>query len=92
MKDTIMTIIIIVNVSFNCISAMPQILRLYNRKTSDDISKGSWVLYSITASLDTLYSFMIGDLGLIVYSFIDMIFNFTILGLTIYYRVRKDNQ
>lgn len=74
------------------ISYAPQLLKLIKTKKSEDISVGSWILWTISSICDAAYAILLGRYELIVASSSGLALNGLVLILTIYYGKRYNSE
>lgn len=72
------------------VSYIPQIVKTIQTKKADDLSKSSWTLWLLGASIWEIYAIVDGGLGLIVAQTIELISILTVLVLSIIYSTKKN--
>lgn len=72
------------------VSYFPQIVKILRTKKAEDLSKASWVLWSISSIADFTYSILFGRVELIIASGSEFALNFSVLFLTVYYTYKND--
>lgn len=88
-KEGVMWLCVALGTTIMYISYIPQLYTLIKRKTSDDISKGSWCLWVTAAVLDTIYAVLLGKLSLIFYSGTELVLTIAVLFLSLYYSSKR---
>ncbi len=63
------------------ISFVPQIMKVWETRSTKDISVHMYIIYSSGLLLWTIYGFLIGSISLIIANFVTMIFALCILGM-----------
>lgn len=86
MRDTAIYISAVIVTITTYISYVPQIYKLFVTKKSEDISIASWVLWTISAVSNTVYSILLMRVELMVASISEMVLIAVILILTYIYR------
>ena len=82
---------IIVGISMS-LGGFPQIYRMWQRKTSDDISISLWVIMIHGLIWWLYYGITIGSISLIVTNVVCIVLDSTILAMIIKYRYRKQKK
>lgn len=86
MRDTAIYISAVIVTITTYISYVPQIYKLFVTKKSEDISIASWVLWTISAVSNTVYSILLMRVELMIASVSEMVLIAIILILTYIYR------
>lgn len=86
MRDTAIYISAVIVTITTYISYVPQIYKLFVTKKSEDISIASWVLWTISAVANTVYSILLMRVELMIASVSEMVLIAVILILTYIYR------
>lgn len=89
MKDMMLVILMGTVTVCSYISYIPQITKLIQTKKAEDLSICSWVLWTISALADLLYSVILGRVELILASASEAMLIFITLILTIYYECKR---
>jgi len=82
---------IIVGISMS-LGGFPQIYRMWQRKTSDDMSIALWVIMIHGLIWWLYYGITIGSISLIVTNTVCIVLDSTILAMIIKYRYRKQKK
>lgn len=90
MKEIILQILMWIVICCLYVSYFPQIVKILRTKKAEDLSKASWVLWSISSIADFTYSILLGRVELIIASGSEFALNFTMLFLTVYYTYKND--
>ena len=90
MKDVILQILMWIVTCCLYVSYFPQIVKILRTKKAEDLSKASWVLWSISSIADFTYSVLLRRVELIIASGSEFALNFTVLFLTVYYTYKND--
>lgn len=88
-RDIILSLLCGIDTVCNCISYIPQVVRLIKYKKSEDLSIASWVLWIVSSCADSLYSILLGRVELIIASLSNFVLIGLVLVLTIYYRKNR---
>lgn len=73
------TILGLVAAFFGTISFIPQVVKVYKTKRTEDISLGSYLLLSVTSILWTSYGILMKDLPIIIANSLILILTLSIL-------------
>lgn len=90
MNEIILTITMWIVTVCTYISYAPQIVKLVKTKKSEDLSIASWILWSISALSNLIYSIVLGRTELIIASVSEFVLIMTTLILTIYYEYKNN--
>ena len=90
MKEIVLQILMWIVTGCLYVSYLPQIVKILRTKKAEDLSKASWVLWSISSIADFTYSALLGRVELIIASGSEFALNFTVLFLTVYYTYKND--
>lgn len=90
MDIVIMTIITILSTY----GYVPQIIKMWKTKRSEDISDNSWWLYTIASILSVIYFLVYNrDWIVIVEGIVELLLNTITLGMSLYYKIKfKSNE
>ena len=69
------------------VSYAPQIIKLIKTKKAEDLSVMSWMLWTVSAFANLLYSLLLGRCELIIASISEFLLIVTTLFLTVRYKV-----
>lgn len=72
------------------ISYFPQLLKMFRTKKVEDLSYGSWILWSVGAIANLVYSILLGRLELIVSSACEAFLILATLVMMLYYTYMND--
>lgn len=90
MRELVLNITMWVVTVCTYISYMPQIVKLLKTKKSEDLSVASWVLWTISAIANLVYSVVLGRVELIIASLSDFLLIALVLLLTVYYNYKNN--
>lgn len=90
MRELVLNITMWVVTVCTYISYMPQIVKLLKTKKSEDLSVASWVLWTISAIANLVYSIVLGRVELIIASLSDFLLIALVLLLTVYYNYKNN--
>lgn len=90
MRELVLNITMWVVTVCTYISYMPQIVKLLKTKRSEDLSVASWVLWTISAIANLVYSIVLGRVELIIASLSDFLLIALVLLLTVYYNYKNN--
>ena len=90
MKEMILQITMWIVIICTYISYVPQIVKLIKTKEADDLSIASWVLWTLSAVADLMYSVILGRIELIIASVSEAGLILTVLVLTVYYDYKNN--
>ncbi len=76
--------------TFTTISFVPQITKLWRTRSTDDISSGMFIIFSLGVALWLIYGWIKGDIAIIVANAITLLFALSILGLKIIYTRQRN--
>lgn len=73
---------------------VPQIIKMWKTKRSEDISDNSWWLYTIASILSVIYFLVYNrDWIVIVEGIVELLLNTITLGMSLYYKIKfKSNE
>lgn len=90
MKELVLNITMWIVTVCTYISYMPQIIKLLKTKKSEDLSVASWVLWTISAIANLVYSIVLDRVELIIASLSDFLLIVLVLLLTVYYNYKNN--
>lgn len=90
MRELVLNITMWIVTVCTYISYMPQIVKLLKTKKSEDLSVASWVLWTISAIANLVYSIVLGRVELIIASLSDFLLIALVLLLTVYYNYKNN--
>lgn len=90
MRELVLNITMWIVTVCTYISYMPQIVKLLKTKKSEDLSVASWVLWTISAIANLVYSVVLGRVELIIASLSDFLLIALVLVLTVYYNYKNN--
>lgn len=90
MRELVLNITMWIVTVCTYISYMPQIVKLLKTKKSEDLSVASWVLWTISAIANLVYSIVLGRVELIIASLSDFLLIALVLVLTVYYNYKNN--
>lgn len=90
MKETLLQITMWIVTICTYISYVPQIYKLYKTKHSEDLSIQSWLLWTVSALANTMYSIVLLRVELIIASVSEALLILVVLLQTLYYN-RKNS-
>lgn len=90
MRELVLNITMWIVTVCTYISYMPQIVKLLKTKRSEDLSVASWVLWTISAIANLVYSIVLGRVELIIASLSDFLLISLVLILTVYYNYKNN--
>lgn len=90
MRELVLNITMWIVTVCTYISYMPQIVKLLKTKKSEDLSVASWVLWTISAIANLVYSLVLGRVELIIASLSDFLLIALVLILTVYYNYKNN--
>jgi MtN3 and saliva related transmembrane protein len=92
MKETLLIITMWIVTICTYISYIPQIIKLFRTKKSEDLSITSWILWCVSSIANLIYSLLLGRLELIIASMSEFILISLVLFLSIYYNYRNKSR
>ena len=90
MKEVVLTLTMWTVTICTYISYVPQIIKLYKTKHAEDLSVTSWILWTVSALANTVYSFILARPELIFASVSETLLILTVLFQTMYYKKREE--
>lgn len=89
MKEIILQITMWIVIICTYISYVPQIIKLIKTKEADDLSIVSWVLWTLSAVANLIYSIILTRAELIISSVSEVGLMLAVLVLTVYYNYKN---
>lgn len=89
MKEIILQITMWIVIVCTYISYIPQIIKLIKTKEAEDLSITSWILWTLSAVADLIYSIILARIELIISSISEAGLILAVLVLTIYYNYKN---
>lgn len=90
MKYIIGTILMTITTILGSYGYIPQIVKMYKTKSAEDISDGSWWLYTIASLTYVIYFiFITFDIIVLIEALLELILNTTTLLMSIYYKSKE---
>lgn len=90
MKETILQITMWIVIACTYISYVPQIIKLIKTKEADDLSIASWILWTLSAVANLMYSIILARVELIISSISETGLILAVLVLTLYYNYKNN--
>ena len=90
MKEIILQVTMWIVIVCTYISYVPQIVKLIKTKEADDLSIASWVLWTLSAVANLIYSIMLARIELIIASVSEAGLILAVLVLTVYYDYKNN--
>lgn len=90
MKEIILQITMWIVIVCTYISYIPQIIKLIKTKEAEDLSITSWILWTLSAVADLIYSIILARVELIISSISEAGLILAVLILTIYYNYKNN--
>ena len=89
MKEIILQITMWIVIICTYISYVPQIIKLIKTKEAEDLSITSWILWTLSAVADLIYSIILARVELIISSISEAGLILAVLVLTVYYNYKN---
>lgn len=89
MKEILLQITMWIVIICTYISYIPQIIKLIKTKEAEDLSITSWILWTLSAVADLIYSIILARIELIISSISEAGLILAVLVLTIYYNYKN---
>lgn len=89
MKEILLQITMWIVIICTYISYIPQIIKLIKTKEAEDLSITSWILWTLSAVADLIYSIILARIELIISSISEAGLIMAVLVLTIYYNYKN---
>ena len=86
MKDLILLITMWIVTICTYISYVPQIVKIFKTKSSEDISAWSWILWTLSALCSFIYSVALGRSELVIASLSELLLTAFVLLLSLIYK------
>lgn len=89
MKEILLQITMWIVIICTYISYVPQIIKLIKTKEAEDLSITSWILWTLSAVADLIYSIILARVELIISSISEAGLILAVLVLTVYYNYKN---
>ena len=90
MREMILQVTMWIVIICTYISYVPQIIKLIKTKEADDLSIASWVLWTLSAVANLIYSVILARIELIISSISEAGLILAVLVLTVYYNYKNN--